>query len=106
MRRHRLPPSRRRHRRSTAGAAESITPPADDRLPGNVRPSAYHVYDLISTRVAPTGGQVRIELQLTEATDTIWLHSENHEVYATLWLAFKGAARRRHNAPATPTGLR
>ena len=66
-----------------AGAAESIAPPADDRLPGNVRPSAYHVrLDLDLRRGADYGGQVRIELQLTEATDTIWLHSENHEVYA------------------------
>ena len=65
-----------------AGAAESITPPADDRLPGNVRPSAYHVRLDLDPRRADYGGQVRIELQLTEATDTIWLHSENHEVYA------------------------
>ena len=65
-----------------AGAAESIAPPADDRLPGNVRPSAYHVRLDLDPRRADYGGQVRIELQLTEATDTIWLHSENHEVYA------------------------
>jgi len=65
-----------------SAAVPTLEPPKDDRLDPKVRPTAYQVRLDLDPRRADYGGQVRIDLELSEATDTIWLHSEKHEIYA------------------------
>ena len=63
-------------------AVPALAPPKDDRLDPLIRPTAYQVRLDLDPKRIDYGGQVRIDLHIEKSTDTIWLHSEKHEIYA------------------------
>ncbi len=62
------------------GSQPSLQAPSDDRINKTVVPLAYDLLLDIDPSQEAYGGQVKINLRLTEPTKEIWLHSLKHTI--------------------------